>query len=90
MSETQKKVLQNEIPAEKLEEDMKRRLQWVLSHKYEQCMTRLKKEWEPKLAQNGVEAVPTNPDALAELIFKQPNYKDRSMRDAEQKKRNPQ
>ena len=90
LSETQKKVLQHDIPAEIFEEDMKRRLQWVLTHKYEQCMARLKKEWEPKLAENGVASIPTNPDALAELIFRQPNYKNRSQRDAQAKAANPQ
>lgn len=64
---------------------MKRRLQYILMHKYERCFERLKKEWEPKLAANGVASIPTNPDALAELIFAQPNYKCRKTREAEAK-----
>lgn len=85
LSEVQKKVIQNDIQSEAFEQDMCRRLQWVLIHKYEQCFTRLKKEWEPKLVENGVKSVPTNPESFAELVFSQPNYKNRSQREAENK-----
>lgn len=80
LSEIQCKVICNEISEDIFEEDMKRRLQWVLMHKYEQCFKRLKDEWEPKLAQR-VESVPTNPDLLAELIFAQPDYMSRKQRE---------
>lgn len=83
LTDTQKKVIQNEIHAEIFEEDMKRRLQWVLMHKYENCFKRLKQEWDTRLATNGVKSIPTDPDAYAELVFKQPNYKGRTSRDAE-------
>ncbi len=59
---------------------MKRRLQYILTHKYERCYERLKKEWEPKLATR-MPSVPTDHEALANLIFSQPDYKDRSQRD---------
>lgn len=81
LSETQCKVMCNEISDDIFTNDMKRRLQWVLMHKYEQCFDALKKEWEPKLAQR-VESIPTNPDLLAELIFAQPDYMNRKQRDA--------
>ena len=83
LTETQKKVIQNEIPADKFEDDMKRRLNWVLTHKYEQCFKRLKAEWEPKLAASGVKMIPTDPDAFAELVFAHKDYKSRSQRNAE-------
>ena len=82
LSETQKKVIKHHIHDEVFEEDMKRRLQYILMHKYEQCFKDLKKEWEPKLAEKGVAMIPTNPDALAELIFSQPEYKNRSQRES--------
>ncbi len=86
LSETQKKVIQNEIPLEIFEEDMKRRLQWVLvDQKYRKCFETLKKEWEPKLVERGVEMLPANPDSFAELVFAQPDYKNRSVREAEVK-----
>jgi hypothetical protein len=76
LSEIQKKVIKNDVDSDLFEEDMKRRLEWVLKHKYERCFKRLKAEWDKKLAENGVESVPTDPDAYAQLVFSQPNYKD--------------
>lgn len=85
LSETQKKVIQNDISEDIFEEDMKRRLQWVLTHKYEECFKRLKEEWDSKLAANGVKMISTDPEEYAELVFTQPNYKNRSARESEQK-----
>ncbi len=82
ISEVQKAVIANDIQEEILEEDLKRRVAYVITHKYEQCFERLKKEWEPKLAALGVESIPTNKDAFAQLVFSQPSYKNRSQRDA--------
>jgi hypothetical protein len=82
LSDTQKKVIMNDISADIFDADMNRRLQWVLTHKYDQCFARLKKEWDSKLKANGVQMVPTDPDAYAQLVFAQPDYKDRSARDA--------
>ena len=83
LTEHQEKVIRNDIPTETLDRDLNRRLHWVLIHKYTRCFDRLKKEWEPKLVANGVASIPTDKDAFAELVFSQPNYKDRSARDAE-------
>ena len=85
LTETQKKVIKNNISDEIFDADMKRRLEYILTHKYEQCFKRLKAEWEPKLAAKGLESIPTNKDAFAELVFSQPDYKDRSARDLENK-----
>lgn len=85
LSEVQKKVIKNDIEEEIFDADMKRRLQWVLMHKYERCFERLKKEWEPKL-KGRVESFPSDSDKFAELIFSQPDYKNRSQRDKESKK----
>jgi hypothetical protein len=84
LSEMQKKVIKNDIPEEIFEADMHRRLRWVLlEEKYEKCFARLKAEWEPKLRANGFTMIPAEPDAFAELVFKQPNYKNRSQRERE-------
>lgn len=82
LSETQKKVICNDIHADEFEADMRRRLQYILTHKYERCFERLKAEWMPKM-QSRVASVPTDPDALAEMIFAQPDYKCRKMRELE-------
>lgn len=80
LSEVQCKVICNDIHADDFDTDMKRRLQYILMHKYEQCFKRLKEEWEPKLAQR-VDAVPTDADKLAELIFSQEDYKCKKQRE---------
>ena len=83
LTETQKKVLCNEINHGMLEEDIKRRLIYIIDHKYEQCMKRLKEEWEPKLKAAGKRTIPLDSDKLAELIFEHEEYKDRAARDLE-------
>jgi len=86
LSETQKKVLKNDIHEDVFSEDMKRRLQYIVMHKYEQCFKRLKDEWEPKLKKMGVTSIPLNDDAFAEFGFSMPQYKNRKQRDAEEVK----
>lgn len=83
LTDIQKNVIKNDINADIFEEDMKRRLQHSLIHKYEQCFNRLKAQWEPVLISEGAETIPAQPDAFAELIFARPDYKDRKVRDAE-------
>lgn len=83
LTEIQKQVIKNDIRESIFDEDMKRRLIYILQHKYEQCYKRLKEEWEPKLAQT-MESLPTNPDAFAQLVFAQPSYKDREARFTEE------
>ncbi len=81
LSETQKKVIRNDIHEDIFEDDMKRRLQYILTHKYERCFERLKKEWEPKLKEKGIAMIPTDETAFAELVFAQSEYKNRSQRE---------
>lgn len=82
LTDNQKKVIMNDIHEDIFYADMCRRLEYILTHKYERCFERLKSEWMPKL-QSRMDAVPTNPDKLAELIFAQEDYKCRKMRDVE-------
>lgn len=82
LTETQCKVIQNDVHRQIFEDDMKRRLQWILTHKYEQCFKALKKEWDPKLKAAGVAMIPLDEDAYAQLVFAQTSYKDRSAREA--------
>jgi len=81
LSELQKKVIKNDIHADIFDQDMKRRLDYILKHKYAQCFKRLKAEWDVKLPTLGVESIPTDPDAYAELVFARPEYKDRKDRE---------
>ena len=81
LSETQKRVIKNDIHEDEFEDDMKRRLQYILMHKYDRCFERLKKEWEPKLAASGARSIPTDKDEFAQLVFAHPEYKDRKRRE---------
>jgi hypothetical protein len=82
MTDIQKKVIADEIAVADLDADLKRRLQWILMHKYDECFKKLKSTWEPLLAARGVASIPTNKDAFAQLVFSQSDYKDRAARDA--------
>ncbi len=81
LSAIHKQVICNDIDIDVLEKDLKRRLQWVLIHKYEQSFKRLKNEWDSKLAANGVKMIPTDADEYASLVFTQSNYLDRKAKD---------
>lgn len=85
LSETQKKVIQSVIDSEIFENEIKRMITWLLiSQRYQIAFNTLKKEWEAKLSER-YSSVPTDPDQLAELIFEQPDYKDRAAIIAEEK-----
>lgn len=83
LSETQKKVIKHEINEDIFDDDMKRRIQYILLHKYERCFKKLKDEWEPKLKDSGVESIPLDDSAFAELVFKQEGYKSKKTRESE-------
>jgi hypothetical protein len=80
LSNVQKKVIKNDIHEDEFDSDMKRRLEYILTHKYERCYERLVKEWMPKLQQR-YQSIPTNSDQVAELIFTQADYKSRKQRE---------
>ena len=86
LTETQKKVIMNDIHADEFEADMRRRMEYILMHKYERCMERLKSEWMPRLKASGVTSAPTDDQQLAELIFTQQEYKGRKEREIESAK----
>ena len=63
------------------EEFIEKRIVWILTHKYERCLERLRKEWESKFASLGILEVPTNSDEFIQLVFAHPDYKSRSIRE---------
>lgn len=77
LSEVQKKVIKDYVREDIFDEDMKRRLKWVLMHLYDQAFIKLKKEWDTKLVVAGITSIPTDKDAYAQLVFAQPTYKSR-------------
>lgn len=111
LSETKLKIIMDAISSDIVMEDISKRLCWILCHKMDRQMERLKTEWckprneydldekgnekldengesivlffRSKLEANGVTSIPMDDLELAELIFAQPNYKDRKDRDVE-------
>lgn len=61
------------------------RMAWILQHKYERCLSRLKLEWLPKLEARGISEIPADDDEFASLVFSQPDYKNRTMREEDLK-----
>lgn len=84
LNETKQKVIKNEIHSDEFNDDMKRRVKYIIEHKHEQCLKRLKTEWEPKLKAAGVKTIPLDDDEFAKLVFSQPTYKDRKARDIDE------
>ena len=81
LSETQKKVIKNDIHEDEFDEDMKRRLKYILMHKYEKCLERLKLEWIPKLKEANIPSIPLDDDLFAQLVFSQSDYKGKKQRE---------
>ena len=68
-------------------QELQNTISWILKHKYERCLDRLKREWLPKLELSGFTEIPSSDDSLCELIFSQKDYKNRSVRDEEFRKK---
>lgn len=85
LSEIQKKVIMNDIHEDEFDQDMCRRLEYILMHKYERCFDRLKKEWEPKLKEMGEKHIPLDEEEFSLLVFSKKGYKGRKQREAENK-----
>lgn len=83
ISDFQKKVICNDIRESEFEEDIKRRISYIINHKYDQCLNRLKVDWTEKMAER-YEMLPSKPDSFAELVFSQEDYKCRETRYAEE------
>jgi hypothetical protein len=79
LSDTHSKVIMDNVSSDIFEADMMRRLQWILTHKYDECFKALKARWDPILATR-MASVPTDPDAYATLVFSQPDYMDAKAR----------
>lgn len=86
LNDIQKQILAYEIPNEILEDDLKRRLNWILSHKIDEVYKSLRSQWEPKLIAEGAKSLPTDKEEFASLVFAHPDYKDRSARELEAQK----
>jgi hypothetical protein len=82
LTEIQQKVIKNDIPSEIFDEDIERRVNYILSHKYQRCLERLRQEWEPILKKD-LPSIPSNDEEFAELVFARADYKNKSQRNLE-------
>lgn len=79
IGELKKDLFKHYIPSAQLDAAVGVSIQKLLLYKYERCMERLRKEWEPKLQARSLD-IPFDDDAFATLVFAQPDYKDRKAR----------
>lgn len=86
MKEQQQEQLGREAYMAQEEKDHCDRMAWILQYKYERCFERLRLEWLPKLEARGMAEIPSDPDEFAELVFAQPDYKDRAQRELAENK----
>lgn len=87
LSDHHKMVLANDIDASILEEDLKRRIEYIVMHKYEQCLKRFRAEWEPKLRSEGAESIPCDDAKFCAMVCARSDYKSRAQREEELQKR---
>ena len=86
ITDTQMKVFKFEIPDDIVEDDLKRRLQWIIQEKYNHIYPRFKERGLNLLKENGIKAVPVDDDEFIELVCSQPNYRNRAKRMADGEK----
>lgn len=67
-------------------DEIKRRLHWVITHKADQCYERLEKEWLPKLRSNpNIVSIPKSRIDFVNLVKSQQDYKNREQRDLQER-----
>lgn len=85
-----KQVILHNIKSDNFDADMTRRVAWgiqkefpnPIQEKYNSCLQRMHLEWDPILEERQL-AIPVDSDAFAQLVFAQPDYKDRDTKDLE-------
>ncbi len=82
ISDTEMEVLAYVLEISTLDADCKRRLEWVLRHKIEQCYKRLRQDWM-KILENdpNVRSVPIDDEAFFDMVKVRDDYQDREARE---------
>ena len=80
LTDDMKKVIMNDIEEELFVADMKRRVKYIIEHKYQRCLSRLKDEWMPKLKDMGVTKIPVDDEELSRVFTRHPKFKNKSAR----------
>lgn len=79
----QKNLLENDLFMVDTDEDLIRRLQWVINHKIDRCYKRLRDAWEPVFISEGAQSLPTDREAFVNMVIAHPKYKTKAQREAE-------
>ena len=83
LTATQEKVLKYYINSDILNDTLAHIIEKAIYHEYNVSLRLIKEEWAPQLRANGIEEAPLDDELYAQLVFSQPNYKDRKTRDLE-------
>lgn len=86
LSDVQKKVLMNDISSDIFEEDIARRVCYIIMHKHEQSIKRLQEEWTPKFKDMGKASIPLNDEKFCEMVFNTKGYEDKQTRQLKEEK----
>lgn len=84
LNESKKRVLLNKISVEKFDETIKEMVRWCLQSYCDQAYENLKKEWLPILFKR-LKSIPTDEDELVNLILSQPDYRNYSEKQSDEK-----
>lgn len=81
LSDTQVKILMHDISSDIFEEDIARRLKFIIMEKYQACVKRIRQEWEPKLKELGKKTIPLDEEKFCEIVFECKGYADKKTRE---------
>lgn len=81
-------ILANDLPKADIENEIIRRIQYIVSEKINNCQNRLFTQWLPSLRASKA-TVPTDTPSVNQEIYALPDYKDRDARDAEKQPPEP-
>jgi len=80
ISPLEKRILEDEVNKERLEQSIKDQIQWAVQSRIESAYEKLKREWLPILFKR-YPSVPTGKKELLDLILSQPDYRDQFMKE---------
>ena len=80
ISDTDLKILENDLL--NVYEEIDRRINWVISHKSDECYKRFRSKWETVLISEGAKSIPAQRVDFVDLITSRPDYKNRAQREA--------
>lgn len=74
-------LLTYSLPLDSLEDEIKRRLIWIINEKLQGCKKRILRDWLPIL-KSELTSLPVSDDDIVALVMAHPEYKNRDARDA--------